>query len=120
MKPNGQLLVFLELLVATHQKQKQGLLQTLSDNQVAFLSGILLNILRSNIVLSETHRKKLIRYVAVIRSLANKSTPIRIKLDLYNKHHELIVLIFKPLLSLLKQKFGNGSRNGLNSPRTVE
>lgn len=115
MKPKRQHLVFLELLVTTHQTQRQALLQNLSNSQVNFLSNILRNILRSNIVLEQDHRSKLLRYAAVIRRLAGKGTPISIKEDLFKKHHKLTVLIFKPLLPLLKQKFCHGSRDDLGT-----
>ncbi len=119
MKPKRQHLVFLELLVNTHQTQRQALLQSLSDSQVNFLSNILHNILTSNIVLGQDHRSKLLRYAAVIRRLAGKGTPSSIKEDLFKKHHKLIVLIFKPLLPLLKQKFCHGSRDDLGANGAV-
>ena len=120
MKPKRQHLVFLELLVTTHQTQRQALLENLSESQVAFLSSILHNILKSNIVLGKDHRSKLLRYAAVIRRLANKATPNSIKETLFKKHHKLIVLILKPLLPLLKNKFCHGSRDDLSANGAVE
>ena len=114
MQPNRQHLVFLELLVTTHFQQRRKLLDTLSKSQATFLSSVLHNILKSNIVLTSEHREKLLKHASLIRKLAKKSTPLGVKRELYRKHYKLALSIFKPLLDQLKAKFCNGEWNVAN------
>ena len=83
------------------------MLDTLSDAQANYLSGILHNILKSNIVLAPEHRRKLLKHASLIRRLASKSTLITVKRELYRKHYKLLLYVFKPLLAQLKAKFCN-------------
>ena len=120
MAPSRQHLLFLELLVTTHFQQRLKLLDTLSLSQATFLSGVLHNILISNIVLDSEHRAKLLKHASLIRRLADKSTPLPIKCGLYRKHYKVFLSIFKPLLPELKARFCNGERNGAGPQGAVE
>lgn len=112
MRPKRQHVIFLECLLNTHQEQRRKILESISSDQVHFLSSVLFNVLKSNILLQENHRKRLLKHASLIRRLANKSTPDKVKKELYNKHYKLVVTIFKPLLSQLEERFCHGKGNG--------
>ena len=105
MYPDQPQLLFLELMVTTRFQQRKKLLETLSRIQVRFLSGILHNLLKSNIVLESNHRRRLLKHAALIRKLASKKTPLSVKKQVYSKHYKVVLGIFKPLLPQLKAKF---------------
>ena len=108
MRPKRKHVVFLECLVSVHQEQRRKILESLSTEQIQFLSSVLFNVLKSNIVLQPDHREKLLRHASLIRRLAHKKTPESVKKELYQKHYKLVVTIFKPLLSELEERFCHG------------
>ncbi len=104
MRP-GREDLFFELLVTTHFKQRYNLLESLNDRQINFLSSILYNLLKSNIILDPGHKGKLVKHASLIRRLASKTTLLSVQRDLYKKHYKLVISIFKPLLPQMKAKF---------------
>ena len=120
MKSYGQHLIFLELLVSCHPKQRRALLRTISDSQVNFLSLVLHNILQGKLILDHSHKQRLQRHASLIRRIARKSTVVSVKQDLFLKHNRLVRIIFAPLLQDLKDiLLEHGNRIRFSSKRKV-
>ena len=68
----GRQTPFLKLLYSCSSIQRKSLIQYVTNEQLAALSQIALNILRGNIPITRAYKKKLKQYKEVILSLASR------------------------------------------------
>ena len=108
MLPSRKEVLFLKFLLVCDLNQRKAVLETLTRKQVDFLSTVLHNLLRSNIVLSDNHRRKLTRHAALIRKLASSKVAFSEKKQLYQNRSKLVAIIFRPLLPVLREYFCDG------------
>ena len=94
---------FLKLLYDCSPTQRKALIESASREQLEALSQIALNILRGNLSVSETHKKKLKEYKDVIRSLGSRSVSLTRKKNALLNFHSLLPLLVKPVLYLLDE-----------------
>lgn len=92
---------FLRLLYSCPPSQRKSLIQYVTNEQLAALSQIALNILRGNIPITRAYKKKLKQYKEVIRSLASRRVSRTRKKQALLKFHSVIPLLIKPAIQLL-------------------
>lgn len=92
---------FIRLLYDCPPRQRKSLIQYITDDQLRALSQIALNVLRGNVPITDSYKKKLKRYKDVIRSLASRQISKARKRKALLKFHAVVPLLIKPALQLL-------------------
>ena len=94
---------FLSLLISCEEDQKIALLKTMNDKQFQLLVECFLNVLCGVFPLSQSDKKKLMRYKNIIRKITDRETTRIQRKKLLLKYRNIISIIVKPILDTISK-----------------
>lgn len=99
----------LRALYHLSNKQRSGVLQKADLKLVRCICECALNILRGNVPLKRSHKRRLKRYACVLRRLADKNNSWKDKKRLIIQHGGFLPLLLAPILgTVLSRLIGEG------------
>jgi len=92
---------FLHLLYTAESKQRQVLLETISDKQLQILSEVILNVYKGILPISRYYISKLKPYRQDIENIIDPEIRKKDKIKMLIHNHVMIPLLLKPIQSML-------------------
>lgn len=96
---------FLKVLTQCTPKQRKALLQNASPNLLRCLCECCLNVLKGNVKLSASQKRHLSRHKQVLRTLADRKTPVKRKRQILVQKGGFLSTLLRPILSTLAGLF---------------
>ncbi len=91
-----------QLLVETTANQRAAILNTLSTQQLRAILEAIYNVLKGTCPLNDKDKKLLYDYRTVIRRLVSKCLSRKQQQRLLNKYQDILPVLLKPVVELLK------------------
>jgi len=92
---------FLKRLKYGSEEERRNLIQNATPDQIRVITEISMNILSGDFELKKRHVRKLVDHKHIIRKLANRRVPHKIKKVLLNQSGGFLPFLVTPVLSAL-------------------